>query len=113
MNFNFFQKSSPDAAAEREFELEVKQEFFRQLRLRFYISLAVSTASTIVALSGVVLLYFGQVSEATLIGATGVLSSIVSINSLKETKELDLRLKSTKGLSDAELKSLESQNQKI
>lgn len=87
MDYKFLNKSSLLTTRELELEREIRQEFFRQLRLKFYISLGVSTASAIVVLIGILLLYCGKVSEASIITATGVLSSLISINSLKETKK--------------------------
>jgi len=56
--------------------VKIGQERLRQAHYSFNIALASSVAFTAISLLGVGMLWFGKVSEGTLIASSGMLSSI-------------------------------------
>jgi hypothetical protein len=92
MNFNDFRKrqtdnqpnSNDDSSNIKE---EILRELLRQFRQSYNLALAVTTASALMTLSGVGLLYFNKVPEASLTTAGGVLASLHSVQLAKEAKE--------------------------
>jgi hypothetical protein len=92
MNFNDFRKrqtdnqpnSNDDSSNIKE---EILRELLRQVRQSYNLALAVTTASALMTLSGVGLLYFNKVPEASLTTAGGVLASLHSVQLAKEAKE--------------------------
>ena len=66
---------------------EILRELLRQVRKSYNLALAVTTASALMTLSGVGLLYFNKVPEASLTTAGGVLASLHSVQLAKEAKE--------------------------
>jgi hypothetical protein len=92
MNFNVFRKrqsdsqlnSNDDSSNIRE---EILRELLRQVRQSYNLALAVTTASALMTLSGVGLLYFNRVPEASLTTAGGILASLHSVQLAKEAKE--------------------------
>ena len=92
MNFNASRKiksdnqpnSNDDSSNIKE---EILRELLRQVRQSYNLALAVTTASALMTLSGVGLLYFNKVPEASLTTAGGVLASLHSAQLAKEAKE--------------------------
>ncbi|HEY9637700.1 MAG TPA: hypothetical protein V6D14_30180 [Coleofasciculaceae cyanobacterium] len=92
MNFNVFRKrqsdnqpnSNDDSSNIKE---EILRELLRQVRQSYNLALTVTAASALMTLSGVGLLYFNKVSEASLTTAGGVLASLHSVQLAKEAKE--------------------------
>jgi hypothetical protein len=84
MNFNVFRKrqsdnqlnSNDDSSNIKE---EILRELLRQVRQSYNLALAVTTASALMTLSGVGLLYLNKVPEASLTTAGGVLASLHSM----------------------------------
>jgi len=66
---------------------EILRELLRQVRQSYNLALVVTTASALMTLSGVGLLYFNKVPEASLTTAGGVLASLHSVQLAKEAKE--------------------------
>ncbi|MBD2518453.1 hypothetical protein H6G93_26480 [Nostoc sp. FACHB-973] len=66
---------------------EFMQELLRQAKLTFNLALSVTAASAMMTLSGVGLLYFNKVSEASLTAGGGALATITSVQLAKQTKE--------------------------
>jgi len=66
---------------------EILRELLRQVRKSYNLALAVTTASALMTLSGVGLLYLNKVPEASLTTAGGVLASLHSVQLAKEAKE--------------------------
>jgi len=92
MSFNVFRKrrsdnqpnSNDDSSNIKE---EILWELLRQFRQSYNLSLTVTAASALMTLSGVGLLYFNKVPEASLTTAGGVLASLHSVQLAKEAKE--------------------------
>ncbi len=92
MSFNVFRKlqsdnqpnSNDDSSNIKE---EILRELLRQVRQSYNLALTVTTASALMTLSGVGLLYFNKVPEASLTTAGGVLASLHSVQLAKEAKE--------------------------
>jgi hypothetical protein len=92
MSFNVFRKlqsdnqpnSNDDSSNIKE---EILRELLRQVRQSYNLALTVTTASALMTLSGVGLLYFNKVPEASLTTAGGVLASLHSTQLAKEAKE--------------------------
>jgi hypothetical protein len=92
MSFNVFRKcqsdnqpnSNDDSSNIKE---EILRELLRQVRQSYNLALAVTTASALMTLSGVGLLYFNKVPEASLTTAGGVLATLHSVQFAKEAKE--------------------------
>ncbi len=92
MNFNVFRKrqsdnqpnSNDDSSNIKE---EILRELLRQFRQSYNLALTVTAASALMTLSGVGLLYFNKVPEASLTTAGGVLASLHSVQLAKEAKE--------------------------
>lgn len=92
MSFNFFRKRQSDNQLNYNDESsnikeEILRELLRQVRQSYNLALAVTTASALMTLSGVGLLYFNKVPEASLTTAGGVLASLHSVQLAKEAKE--------------------------
>ena len=66
---------------------EIIRELLRQVRQSYNLALAVTTASALMTLSGIGLLYLNKVPEASLTTAGGVLASLHSVQLAKEAKE--------------------------
>jgi hypothetical protein len=66
---------------------EILRELLRQVRQSYNLALAVTTASALMTLSGVGLLYFNKVPEASLTTAGGVMATLHSAQLAKEAKE--------------------------
>ena len=92
MSFNVFRKrrsdnqpnSNDDSSTIKE---EILRELLRQVRQSYNLALTVTAASALMTLSGVGLLYFNKVPEASLTTAGGVLASLHSVQLAKEAKE--------------------------
>jgi hypothetical protein len=92
MNFNVFRKrqsdnqlnSNDDSSNIKE---EILRELLRQVRRSYNLALTVTAASALMTLSGVGLLYFNKVPEASLTTAGGVLATLHSAQLAKEAKE--------------------------
>jgi hypothetical protein len=92
MSFNFFRKcqsdnqpnSNDDSSTIKE---EILRELLRQVRQSYNLALTVTAASALMTLSGVGLLYFNKVPEASITTAGGVLASLHSVQLAKEAKE--------------------------
>ncbi|MBD2693266.1 TRADD-N-associated membrane domain-containing protein [Anabaena catenula] len=67
--------------------LQVKEELLRQAKLTFNVALCVSAASAMMTLFGVGLIYFDQVSEASLTAGSGALATMNSLNFAKQAKD--------------------------
>ncbi|NET73908.1 MAG: hypothetical protein F6K62_24105 [Sphaerospermopsis sp. SIO1G2] len=65
---------------------KIKKELLRQAKLTFNVALSVSAISAIITLSGVGLIYFDKISEATLTASGGTLATMTSLNMAKEAK---------------------------
>jgi hypothetical protein len=92
MKFNIFSNPQPNDNpssnnTDRVLELEIMRELLRQVRLTFNLALGVSAASALITLSGVGLLYFNKVPEASLTAGAGALASIGSVQFAKEAKD--------------------------
>jgi hypothetical protein len=92
MNFNVSRKLKSDIQpnyneANSNIKEEILRELLRQVRQSYNLALAVTTASALMTLSGVGLLYFNKVPEASLTTAGGVLASLHSVQLAKEAKE--------------------------
>ncbi|HLP92117.1 MAG TPA: hypothetical protein VK184_26440 [Nostocaceae cyanobacterium] len=85
--FNFFKKSEDADREQQELKRQFMEEKLRQLRLRFNLALGITTASAMMTLSGVGLLYFNKVEEASLTTGTGILFSISSVQFAKDAKD--------------------------
>jgi hypothetical protein len=66
---------------------EILRELLRQVRQSYNLALAVTTASALMTLSGVGLLYLNKVPEASVTTAGGLLASLHSVQLAKEAKE--------------------------
>ncbi|BAY20481.1 hypothetical protein NIES2100_02230 [Calothrix sp. NIES-2100] len=66
---------------------EIIRELLRQVRQSYNLALGVTTASALMTLFGVGLLYFDKVSEASLTAGGGVLATITSVQFAKQAKE--------------------------
>ena len=92
MNFNVSRKrqsdnqpnSNDDSSNIKE---EILRELLRQVRQSYNLALTVTAASALMTLSGVGLLYFNKVPEASITTAGGVLASLHSVQLAKEAKE--------------------------
>jgi len=92
MNFYVFRKRQSDNQLNSKddssnIKEEILQELLRQVRQSHNLALTVTTASALMTLSGVGLLYFNKVPEASLTTAGGVLASLHSTQLAKEAKE--------------------------
>ncbi|MEA5581650.1 hypothetical protein VB620_09895 [Nodularia harveyana UHCC-0300] len=92
MKIPFFPQSKQNSKNnEQEVMEEMKQkiiaEFIRQTQLTFNLALAVTTASAIITLLGVGLLYLDKIPEASLTAGGGIIVSIGSVQFAKETRE--------------------------
>ena len=92
MNFNVSRKLKSDNQpnsneANSNIKEEILRELLRQVRQSYNLALAVTTASALMTLSGVGLLYLNKVPEASLTTAGGVLASLHSVQLAKEAKE--------------------------
>ena len=92
MNFNVSRKLKSDIQpnyneANSNIKEEILRELLRQVRQSYNLALAVTTASALMTLSGVGLLYLNKVPEASLTTAGGVLASLHSMQLAKEAKE--------------------------
>jgi hypothetical protein len=85
MTSNNTQASSNDDSS--NIKQEILRELLRQVRQSYNLALAVTTASALMTLSGVGLLYLNKVPEASLTTAGGVLASLHSVQLAKEAKE--------------------------
>ena len=76
---------------EQEVMEETKQkiiaEYIRQTQLTFNLALGVTTASAIITLLGVGLLYLDKIPEASLTAGGGIVASIGSVQFAKESRE--------------------------
>jgi len=92
MSFNFFRKPQSDNQpnsneANSNIKEEILRELLRQVRQSYNLALTVTAASALMTLSGVGLLYFNKVPEASITAAGGVLASLHSTQLAKEAKE--------------------------
>ncbi len=92
MSFNFSRKLQSDNQPNSNDDYsnikeEILRELLRQVRQSYNLALAVTTASALMTLSGVGLLYLNKVPEASLTTAGGVLASLHSVQLAKEAKE--------------------------
>lgn len=92
MNFNVLRKHQSDNQPNsndgyNNIKQEILRELLRQVRQSYNLALAVTTASALMTLSGVGLLYFNKVPEASLTTAGGVLATLHSTQLAKEAKE--------------------------
>jgi hypothetical protein len=92
MSFNVFRKHQSDNQPNsnddsNNIKQEILRELLRQVRQSYNLALAITTASALMTLSGVGLLYFNKVPEASLTTAGGVLASLHSVQLAKEAKE--------------------------
>ncbi|AFZ18681.1 TRADD-N-associated membrane domain-containing protein [Allocoleopsis franciscana] len=92
MNFNVSRKLKSDNQpnsneANSNIKQEIMRELLRQVRRSYNFALAITTASALMTLSGVGLLYFNKVPEASLTTTGGVLASLHSVQLAKEAKE--------------------------
>lgn len=92
MNFNISRKHQSDNQPNSNddssnIKQEILRELLRQVRQSYNLALTVTTASALMTLSGVGLLYFNKVPEASLTTAGGVLASLHSVQLAKEAKE--------------------------
>ncbi len=92
MNLNDFRKRQSDNQPNSNDDYsnikeEIMRELLRQVRQSYNLALAVTTASALMTLSGVGLLYLNKVPEASLTTAGGVLASLHSVQLAKEAKE--------------------------
>ncbi len=85
MLFNF--KNPENNHKDRDIQEEIIYEFLRQIRYSYNLALGVTAASALITLFGVGLLYIDKVSEATLTASGGVLATITSVQSAKQSKE--------------------------
>ena len=92
MNFNISRKLKSDNQpnsneANSNIKEEILRELLRQVRQSYNLALAVTTTSALMTLSGVGLLYFNKLPEASLTTAGGVMASLHSVQLAKESKE--------------------------
>ncbi|HYW19380.1 MAG TPA: hypothetical protein VE956_08715 [Nodularia sp. (in: cyanobacteria)] len=71
---------------------ELMQELLRQAKLTFNLALSVTAAAAIMTLTGVGLLYFSKVSEASLTAGAGALATITSLQLSKQANEELLKM---------------------
>ena len=71
----------------KEMKEKIVAEFIRQTQLTFNLALGVTTASAILTLSGVGLLYLDKIPEASLTAGGGIVASIGSVQFAKESRE--------------------------
>ena len=81
----FFGKEQPESQYSLLQEALIK-ELLRQTRLTFNLALTVSAISSTITLSGVGLLYFNKITEASLTTGVGVLATTSSLQLAKQTK---------------------------
>ena len=92
MSFNVYRKLKSDNQpnsneANSNIKQEILRELLRQFRQSYNLALAVTTASALMTLSGVGLVYINKLPEASLTTAGGVLASLHSVQLAKEAKE--------------------------
>lgn len=88
MKFNWFRKhQSEKMNVTEEMKQKIIAEFIRQTQLTFNLALGVTTASAIITLLGVGLLYFDKITEASLVAGGGIIASLGSVQFAKETRE--------------------------
>jgi len=92
MSLNFFRKHQSDNQPNYNddsstIKEEILRELLRQVRQSYNLAFTVTAASALMTLSGVGLLYFNKVPEASLTTAGGVLASLHSTQLAKEAKE--------------------------
>ena len=92
MSFNVYRKLKSDNQpnsneANSNIKQEILRELLRQFRQSYNLALAVTTASALMTLSGVGLVYINKLPEASLTTAGGVLASLHSVQLVKEAKE--------------------------
>ncbi|WP_016951021.1 hypothetical protein [Anabaena sp. PCC 7108] len=88
MKFKFFTKNQPqEQEVKKQMQEKIIAEFIRQTQLTFNLALGVSTASAIITLLGVGLLYIDKIPEASLTAGGGIMASIGSVQFAKETRE--------------------------
>ncbi len=92
MSFNVLRKLQSDNQhncneANSNIKQEILRELLRQVRQSYNLALAITTASALMTLSGVGLLYLNKVPEASLTTAGGVMASLHSVQLAKEAKE--------------------------
>jgi small neutral amino acid transporter SnatA (MarC family) len=68
------------------------KELIRQAKLTFNVAVSVSAISAMITLSGVALIYFNKISEATLTASGGALATMTSLNMAKEAKDELLKI---------------------
>ena len=92
MNFNSSRKLQSDNQPNSNNESsnikeEILRELLRQVRQSYNLALAVTTASALMTLSGVGLLYLDKVPEASITAAGGAMATLHSVQLAKEAKE--------------------------
>ena len=75
-----------------EMERDVMQERLRQAKFCTNVVLGSAIVSAFIPIFGIVLLFFGKVTEGSVVTAGGLTSNIVSVRLLKFTKETNDRL---------------------
>lgn len=75
-----------------EMERDVMQERLRQAKFSVNVTLGLTIVSAFIPIFGIVLLFSGKVTEGSVATAGGLTSNIVSVGSLKFTKETNDRL---------------------
>jgi hypothetical protein len=73
--------------SQEQFRTIATLELLRQFRQSYNLALAVTTASALMTLSGVGLVYINKLPEASLTTAGGVLASLHSVQLAKEAKD--------------------------
>ncbi|MEA5550669.1 hypothetical protein VB713_06710 [Anabaena cylindrica UHCC 0172] len=88
MKFNIFPKRQPkNQEIKKEMKDKIVEEYIRQAQLTFNLALGVTTASAIMTLLGVGLLYVDKMPEASLTAGTGIIASIGSVQFAKDARE--------------------------
>jgi hypothetical protein len=86
MQFQFFRKPQIDDNYS-DIKEEIIREWLRQARHSYNLALGITTASALMTLLGVGLLYLDKVSEASITTGGGALAAIASVQRAKQAKE--------------------------
>lgn len=86
MQFQFFRKPQANDKYS-DLKEEVIRELLRQVRHSYNLALGITTASALMTLCGVGLLYLDKVSQASVTTGGGALATIASVQRAKQAKE--------------------------
>ncbi len=86
MQFQFFRKPQIDDNCS-DIKEEIIRELLRQVRYSYNLALGITTASALMTLCGVGLLYLDKVSEASITTGSSTLAMLASVQRAKQAKE--------------------------